>query len=209
MKKIFAILCLSLILMTGCSTSMGTPTAAVEKYLSKYQNLDSEILTQLDSVISNDASMSDDQKKEYKELMINQYKNLSYKVVNENVMGDEAEVEVEIEVLDYASNITSSKSYYNNHKDEFKDKEKKNDDDNKKEDNNENEGLIEEGSEMIEDAVDNISSFIDYKIKNLKEVKSTTSYTITFKLTKDDNNWKVEDISDVDMQKLHGLYEGK
>ncbi len=206
MKKIFAIFCLSLLLMTGCSTSMGTPTGAVEKYLSKYQNLDSEILTQLDSVISNDASMSDEQKKDYKELMINQYKNLSYKVVNENVMGDEAEVEVEIEVLDYASNITSSKSYYNNHKDEFKDKEKKNDD---KDNDKDNEGLIEEGSEMIEDAVDNISSFIDYKIKNLKEVKATTNYTITFKLTKEDKTWKVEDISDIDMQKIHGLYEGK
>ena len=56
---------------------------------------------------------------------------------------------------------------------------------------------------------DPLSDELQNKIKNLKEVKATTNYTITFKLTKEDKTWKVEDISDIDMQKIHGLYEGK
>lgn len=205
MKKIIGVLLLSLLILTGCKSSMNSPTNAVEKYLNKYQNLDGEVTTQLDNVISSDVSMSDEQKKDYKDLMLNQYRNLSYKVLNENVNGDEAEVEVELEVLDYASNIGESRIYYKNHLDEFKDKEDKKDDkaDEKKEDDK-NDSLMEDAS----DAIDNVASFIEYKIKNMKDVTNTSKQKITFYLSKVDNEWVVEDLSETDLQKLHGLYEG-
>ena len=189
MKKILGIFLLSLVFVTGCNMSMNTPTAAVEQYLSKYQNLDGEITAQLDKVISSDISMSDEQKENYKELMLNQYRNLSYKIENENIVDDEAEVEVEIQILDYASNIGESRIYYKDHLDEFED----------------NADTI---AEDIEEGIDNISSFIEYKIKNMKGVTNTRKETITFYLTKVDNEWVVDDLSDTDLQKLHGLYEG-
>ena len=40
----------------------------------------------------------------------------------------------------------------------------------------------------------------------MKTVNDKTKYTITFNLTKEDGKWKVEDLSDVDRQKIHGLY---
>ncbi len=203
MKKTLIILGATIIFLTGCGTTLNTPTGAVEEFLGKYQNMDKEVLDQLDKVIASDGSMSNEQKKDYRDLMINQYKNLSYKVNDENIVENEAEVEVEIEVLDYASNINESRIYYRNHVEEF---EKKNEDNSNQDSNND--GIANDIGEGIVDTIDNISSFIDYKIKNLKGVTNTTTYTMTFYLTKIDNEWVVEDITDVDIQKIHGLYEG-
>ncbi len=206
MKKLFGVLLLSLLFVTGCNSNMNTPTGSVEKYLNKYQNLDGEVTAQLDKVISSDVSMNDEQKKNYKELMLNQYRNLSYKIVDETITNDTAEVEVEVEVLDYASSVGESRIYYKNHKDEFEDKDVKERDTEEKDTKEEkgDDGLVEEAGE----AIDKVSSFIEYKIKNMKNVTNTSKETITFYLNKVDNEWVVEDLSDVDLQKLHGLYEG-
>lgn len=193
MKKLFGVLLLSLLFLTGCGNTLNTPTKAVEEYLNRYQNLDDQVITQLDNIIDTDIIMTDDQKKDYRDLMINQYKNFSYKVVDENETKDEAEVEVELEVLDYASSIGESRIYYNNHRDEFKDDEKANDDE------------VVDG--VVGDVIDNMSSFIDYKIKNMKGVTNKSKTTITFYLNKIDNEWVVEELSQNDIQKLHGLYE--
>ena len=98
MKKI--LLLLGIFLMTGCNDMMNTPTRRVEEYLGKYQILDSSVLTELDSVVDN-SDYSDQYKEEYKELMIKQYQNLSYKIKNEQTNGDTANVIVELEVFDY------------------------------------------------------------------------------------------------------------
>lgn len=182
-KALFLILCL--LLLVGCSMNDTTPTKAVESYLAKYQNLDASVTTQLDNVISNNISMNDEEKAAYRELMINQYKNLSYKITDEIVGDDrnEAEVDVTIEVLDYASNISESKIYYKNHLDEFKD------------------------STSNDEELEETKSFIKYKIDNMKNVVKTRKYDMTFYLTKIDKEWVIDDLSDSDYEKLHGLYE--
>lgn len=198
MKKLLILFSLVLILATGCGTRMGTPTKKVEEFLGKYQSMDSEVLAQLDSVISSDTSMSDEQKKEYQGLMEKQYQNLSYKIKSEEINGDNATVLVEIEVYDYASSISKSKEYYNEHRDEFIDDDKNNDMD----DNN-------TVGDLIEDVTAETVKFIDYKIKQLKNVTDKVKHEIKFYLTKnEDNEWVLDDITDVDRQKIHGLYEG-
>ncbi len=199
--KVFVALFLVLSLFTGCGNMENTPTKKVEEFLGKYQSLDSEVLAQLDSVISDDKSMSDEQKKNYRAALEKQYQNLSYKIKDENIDGDSATVDVEIEVLDYATSIAESKKYYEEHRDEF-DKDNKDDDKN-------NDSLVDDAKDAIDDAKDAIedaASFIDYKLKQLENVNDKTKYTITFNLTKKDGEWKLEDISDEDRQKLHGLY---
>ena len=182
MKKI--LLLLLLIIVTGCSMSSNTPTGSVENYLNKYQNLDKEVLNQLDNVLIKNSTMTEKQRNNYKDLMINQYKNMSYKVKEENILSDnEAEVEVEIEVLDYASSINESKIYYRNHYDEF------------------------ESDIYNEKLLDNISSFIDYKLENMKNVEKKVKYNIIFSLVKIDNQWIINDLDDIDIQKIHGLYD--
>ena len=51
--------------------------------------------------------MNEEEKKEYKMLLEKQYQNLSYKIKNEEIVGNNATVEVEIEVLDYATSINN------------------------------------------------------------------------------------------------------
>ena len=191
MKRLSKVL-LSLLLvlfLVGCGNMSETPTKKVEDFLGKYQSMDSDVMAQLDKVISDDGSMSDKQKKEYRGILEKQYQNLSYKVKDENINGDNATVDVEIEVLDYATAQAKAKKYYEEHKDEFDDK-----DDN---------SLVEGAEESIE----KMASFIDYKIKQLQSVTDKTKYDITFNLKKENGKWKVQDLSDEDIQKLHGLYE--
>lgn len=200
-KKIIVFLSLLVMFATGCGNNMNTPTGKVEEFLGKYQSMDADVLTQLDKVISDDTTMSDTQKSDYKTLMEKQYQNMSYKIKSEEIDGDEAEVLVEIEVFDYANSIKESRKYYTEHRDEFDDKEIGNDGA-----DTDNDGMDEEG-EVVGGAVDTISSFITYKIKQLMDVTDKVNYEITFHLTKEDGEWEVEDITDVDRQKIHGLFE--
>ena len=195
MKNIVAI-CLGLLLLVGCSNTMNTPSKKVEEFLGKYQKLDDDVLTQLDVVMDNDTEMNDDQKKDYRALMEKQYQNLSYKITDERIDGDTATVDVEIEVFDYATSVNKSKEYYDSHTDEFK------------QDNNDknSDNVVEDAKDKVEDTAEDLKDFVEYKLKELKDVTDKTTYTMTFNLTKEDGEWKLQDISDTDRQKLHGLY---
>lgn len=179
MKKLILFATVIIVLATGCGNMMNTPTKKVEEFLSKYQTMDKDVLEQLDDVIKDAGSLVEDQKNDYRELMKKQYQNLSYKIKDETEDGDNATVVVEIEVYDYGKAINESEQYLVTNRDEFLDEAGK-DVDNKK--------------------------FLDYKIKKMKEVKDKVKYTINFTLTKVDDKWKLDNISDIDRQKLHGLY---
>lgn len=213
MKKILVAIILGMFLFAGCENTKNTPTSKVEQYLGKYQKLDKDVLTDLDNVLDKDDNMNDDQKKEYRTLLEKQYQNLSYKIKNEEIKGDTATVDVEIEVLDYQTSINKSKEYYAEHQDDFKnnsdDKKDSNDADNENDNNGGDEVVGDKAEEVkddIKDTIDNIASFIDYKIKELKNVDSTIKYDLTFNLTKEDGVWVIDDLSEDDRQKLHGLY---
>ena len=178
LKKILLIIVI-LLLVVGCGNMMNTPTKKVEQFLSKYQTQDKTVLDQLDQVIDEAGTMVDDQKDEYRDLMKKQYQNLSYKIKDETEDGDSATIEVEIEVYDYGKAISEAETYLTTNRDEFVDSETQ-----------------EVDSEK----------FLNYKIGKMKDVKDKIKYTINFTLTKVDDEWKLDDISDVDRQKLHGLY---
>ena len=50
------------------------------------------------------------------------------------------------------------------------------------------------------------AKFMDYKLDQMDDVKDKIKYTINFTLTKKDNNWEMDEITDIDRQKIHGLY---
>ena len=181
MKKILVSL-IAILLITGCGCSMvsTTPSAHVEEYLKKYQTLDNNVLEQLKDVIDGD-DLSDDNKSAYEKLMKKQYEDLTYTIKDETIDGDDATVEVEIEVYDYQTIIDESDKYLEeNEKEFYKDDE---------------------------DVVDN-DKYMAYKIEKLKDVKEKTKYTIYFTLSKDsDGKWKINDLTETDRLKLHGLYK--
>lgn len=177
MKKILFVV-VGLLLFVGCDGVMNSPTKRVEEFLNNYQTMDTEVLTQLDDAIKDEDLLTDDQKKTYKELMEKQYQNLMYTVKDETVDGNKATVEVEIEVYDYSTAMNQADDYLLTNNPEF---------------------VGEDGN------VDNVK-FMDYKIEQMKNVKDKAKYTLFLTLTKKDKEWILDDITEPDRQKIHGIY---
>lgn len=181
MKKVWIVIVslLAIITITGCGMTDNTPTKRVEEFMNKYQSLDSDVLSQLDKVISNDESMDDDERKDYTSLMKKQYQNLSYKIKDEKIENDTATVTVEVEVYDYRSALNNAETYYASNKDQFTDSD----------------GNIDD------------KKYMDYKIKEMEKVTDRKKHELILTLTKEDDKWVMDDITDSDRQKLHGLYQ--
>ena len=54
-------------------------------------------------------------------------------------------------------------------------------------------------------SVDN-EKFMDYKIGKLKSGKDRVKYTLNLTLTKKDDVWTMNDITETDRKKIHGIY---
>lgn len=177
MKKILVFI-LGIFLLTGCNNLMNTPTKRVENLLSKYQQQDSEVLTQLDDTLREETLLNNNQKDRYRNLMTKQYKNLAYTVKDETIDGKTAVVEVEIEVYDYNKAITEVEDYLLANANEFQD----------------DSGQV------------NNTKYNDYKISQMESVKDKVTYTINFTLSKVDDKWVVDDLTETERMKIHGLY---
>ena len=174
MKKVLYFL-VAIVLLTGCSctANMGnTPTKKVEEYLNKYQTNDDDVVSDLDEVLTNDTTLTADERNEYSDFMKAHYRDMQYEIKDETIDGDTATVDAEVTVRNYADAVNEANDYRLNNPDKF-------DDDN---------------------------TFASYRLGKLKEVTNTETYTITFHLTKENDEWKIDDLSDDDLRKLSGLY---
>lgn len=109
MKKIISIF-IFLLLLVGCSLS-NTPTAQVEDLLSKYQMLDNDIKSGINDVVMGE-TLTTDQQQRYRKIIEKQYKNLMYEVKEEEIDGNNAEITVQIEVLDYKKVVNDVNNSY-------------------------------------------------------------------------------------------------
>ena len=178
MKKILIILSLFLGL-TGCADVMNTPTKRVEEYLMKYQKLNDDITGQIEDLLTGTTGMNNDQKLSYREIYKNQYQHLTYTIKDEIIDGKDATVIVEIEVFDFNLANKEIEEYVTNNPDKFQNTQKQPDD----------------------------TKITNYTLSTLKNFQKRVKYTINFLLTKVDSVWTLEQISDTDLQKLHGIYE--
>lgn len=180
MKKIIYFLTgLLLIGLVGCGDMENTPTKQVEAFLSQYQTLDSKVLEDLDTVIADQGSLTDEQSDEYREFMKKHYQDLKYEIKDEVIDGDNATVSVEIEVNDYSKILQDAENYRQEHEEEFQD----------------------ENGEYDE------SKFIAYRLNAMKEANEKVKYTLDFTLTKDaDGKWVLDNLTTADEQKINGTY---
>ena len=178
MKKILAILCV-IFLFTGCSCSVNDmkPEEAVETFFEKYRSKDEGVITQLIDTIENEMT-NDEAKEKYQELMEKQYDQFAYVIKDINEEEKSAIATIELTVLNYRSAILKAEEELKNKPENFND---------------------EEGNFSEE-------KYMNYKIEKMSEVTDTTTHTIDLSLTKENGMWKVEQLSDDDISKLHGLY---
>lgn len=175
-KKIFLIVSL-LLLVVGCGCMKKTAKGAVQDYLNQYKNLSANVISDMDDVIDNE-NLTDTQKEKYRDILKKQYQDLKYDIVSEKYDGDNATVDVKIKVYDLYKVQKDANDYLTTSGDEFK-----------------------------ENGVFSNDLFMDYKLDKMKKTMDTIEYNITFNVTKDDKgNYKVSDLSNTDLEKIHGVY---
>ncbi len=165
------------LVLSGCGVKK-TAKGAVEDFLNQYKNLSSNVISDLENVVDQE-NLTDKQKEVYRDILKKQYKDLKYEIENETYDGDNATVDVKITVYDLYKVQKDANDYLTDNGDEFKDE------------------------------TDTFSNelFMDYKLEKMKMTNDTIEYTINFKVTKDDNgNYKVIDVTNEDLEKIHGIY---
>lgn len=179
MKKVLVILCVAILLFTGCSCSVNdtTPEQAVDTFFEKYRAKDDNVITQLMDTIENEGLL-DEQKEKYQDLMEKQYDQFAYVIKDIDENDNDATVTVELTVLNYRSAILQAEEELKNNPEKFNDDQGNFSDD----------------------------KYMDYKIEKMSEVTDTTTHTIELSLTKESGMWKVNELSSDDISKLHGLY---
>lgn len=104
-KKLFIFLTISILFLTACDLG-NTPTAQVEEYLSKYQRLEKNFDKEKEFLST---YLNLDKEKIEDKVIKRQYQNLTYEIKNEKIDGLDANVEVSIEVYDYAKILNNTK----------------------------------------------------------------------------------------------------
>jgi hypothetical protein len=178
MKKAIALL--SIIILTGCSTLdiSNTPTKKVEEFLNKYQILDEEILNELDNVIDEKTNLNEENKKEYREIIKKQYKDMQYKIKETTIDGDKASVTAEIIVKDFTKVINDAENYKRENMKEFYENETYND-----------------------------NLYKKYLLEKLKDTKDRVTYTLEFKAHKQNKKWVLNPITEEIEDKILGIYK--
>ena len=180
MKKIVALI-LSIFFLAGCESNlMNTPTKRVETLLNNYITLDKEVLDDLDETLLGETVMTQEQKDRYRSVLKKQYQNLSYKIKDETIDGNNAVVSVEIEVYDYRKALDEANSYLNENQNEF--------------------NISLDNTEV------DVSKFNDYKLNLLENVKDKVTYTLDLTLKKTEDKWVLDDLTDTEISKIHGIY---
>lgn len=177
MKKIWIILLL-LAILTGCETMYNTPTKQVEMMLADYQTLNEDVMDDLDKVVAEEEKFNTEQREKYRELMKKHYQELVYDIKEEKIDGDQATVTVEIEVKDYSKVFQSSEQYLNDNPEKFQD---------------------EQGNYSDE-------KYLNYRLDKMKDTKDRVKYTMDMTLTKNGNEWELDELTEEQEKKIHGIY---
>lgn len=176
MKKKLLFIAVSILFLTGCMMS-NTPTSKVEALLNKYNSNDKAIVTELEDYLDGN-ELSDDLKSKYKEVYLKQFSDLKYEIKDEVIDGDKAIVTAQITVYDFYKTEMNSNNYLTEHRDEFYDEE----------------GVYDK------------EKFEKYKLNELEKTNEKIDYTIDFDLEKVDGDWTIKNLTDEQLQKIHGVY---
>ena len=153
-----------------------TPSDEVSNLLTKYISNDPEIVMELDDYI-NSSKLNKDQGLKYKEIYLKQFKDLKYKIKKEDINNNRAVVLTRITVYDYYNKEVEANKYLENNIDSFK-----------------KDGKYDE------------ELFVDYKLDLISKTKDRIDYDIEFTLTKINNKWILDDLTNELLEKIHGVY---
>lgn len=176
MKKILILVLFIVVFLTGCNSSKSA-SRVVEEYLLSFINADKNVKEEINKVIDA-ADYSNDNKKLYKEILLRQYKDLKYDIIKEEYGDDKALITVNINVYDLKKSEEEALDYLSSNMVEFYD-------DNNVFDNN---------------------KYLSYKLNLMKNTSVRNNYEIVFFLKQKKGTWVLEQPTDQDLEKIHGIY---
>ena len=176
MKKFKGLLVLLILFVITGCSLRNSRKSKVEALLITSHPNCSDLKTELDDFLAS-SDANDNYKDDYRKVYERQYKDLKYKIKEEKIDGDKATVIAEIEVYDYYKTESDATSYIASNPKEFND-----------------------------NGVYSVSKGLEYKIKAYNNTKDRVTYTIDFTLTKTDNKWTIDPLTDDELAKLHGTY---
>lgn len=155
---------------------MNTPTKKVEEFLMSYQTLSDDAVSDLE-LSSEMENLSSTNKITYMDVMQRNYKNLKYEITNEDVNGDEATVTAKITVYDLYKVMKESNDY-----------------------------LTDNSTEFEINGVYDQNKYREYELDQMLKTNYTVDYTISFNLSKVDDEWVLNEPDNVVKEKIHGVY---
>lgn len=167
---------LFLFIFVGCSKKMSARDEVIE-YLDLYKNNNTEVMKQLDEFVEKEY-LNEEQKNIYVNAMKREYASMIYEILQEKYEGEYAYITVKLTVIDLYKAQTDAIEYLNNNQKEFLD----------------------------ENGIYDKNKFTTYKLNAMKNANETVTYEINFKLLKDGNKWDVLQLSNDDLEKIHGIY---
>ena len=171
------ILLIIIVFVAGCNKS-DKAVDVVKKYLNGYINLDKDVIKNLDKIINENEELSEENKALYKKIFLRQYKDLKYTIISEDYSSDIALVKVNINVYNINEAENNAFYYLSKNLKEF----------------------------YTEDNTFDNNSYTEYKLNLILNSKDRIDYEITFALKSNDNRWILEQPTDEDLQKIHGMY---
>lgn len=178
MKKM--VLSLSVIFVMFLMAACGENKSAYETvsdYLDLYRNNDKSVVNQLNSFVNNE-KLTSEQKDLYVDAIKREYQSLEYEMVSEKYDEEYAYVVARISVLNLNKAQKDAYQYFISNEDEFKN----------------NDGSID------------LEKYTTYKLNRMKEVDEYVTYDINFKLKNDNGKFEVMQLSNEDLEKIHGIY---
>lgn len=180
MKRIIFWLCCIMLIVVGCKPMKdlnNSPVKRTEEFFNKYQTLDEEVIDDLYNVLANETTFNSEQRERYEKIMRKHYKNIVYDIKEDRVDGNNAIVTVEITVTDY-SKILNDASLKLNTRDE---------------------NFYENGGFSAQ-------KYIDYILDKMEKADEKVKYTLDITLTKRDEMWTVDALTETNEKKIHGAY---
>ena len=176
-RKILSFLGVLVILFAVYGCGMEkSPKRSVELLLNNYQKNTDTIMGELNDYIKTLTSDSSEFES-YKKVYSRQYQDLKYEIKDETIDGDHATVTAQIEVYDYYKANTDVSNYITSNPNEF----------------------------MTDGTYDTNKGLL-YRIGELSKSKDRVVYTININLTKVNNEWTIDNLTNEDLEKIHGTY---
>lgn len=156
-----------------------TPSSVVERYLDDYINLSDDVIMDLETSVAGE-NLSVKNKEAYKRVLSREYENLKYEIKDESINGDKATVIAKISVYD----LYKVEEYTNNY-------------------------MKEHINEFMNNSEFDKELYNTFRIGEMLKTNEIVDYDITFKLTKVNDEWILDNPSSETIEKIHGMYDYK